>query len=114
MARVAGHLVALGVEAGDRVGLQDEKSVAGVVIYLATLMAGAVFVPLNAAYTPAEVDYFVKDARPKLEPPDFDRAHACKPRPTRSMRPMPCTLTTDAPVNASRIRAPIPNGAFSA
>jgi malonyl-CoA/methylmalonyl-CoA synthetase len=66
VARVAGHLVANGVEPGDRVGLQDEKSVAGVVIYLATLMAGAVFVPLNAAYTPAEVDYFVKDAEPRL------------------------------------------------
>ncbi len=36
------------------------------VVYLATLMAGAVFVPLNAAYTPAEVDYFVKDAEPRL------------------------------------------------
>ncbi len=66
VARVAGHLVAQGVEPGDRVGLQDEKSVAGVVIYLATLMAGAVFLPLNAAYTPAEVTYFVKDAKPKL------------------------------------------------
>jgi malonyl-CoA/methylmalonyl-CoA synthetase len=66
VARVAGHLVAEGVEPGDRVGLQDEKSVAGVVIYLATLMAGAVFLPLNAAYTPAEVDYFVKDAEPAL------------------------------------------------
>ena len=66
VARVAGHLMALGVEPGDRVGLQDEKSVAGVVIYLATLMAGAVFLPLNAAYTPAEVKYFVKDAKPRV------------------------------------------------
>jgi malonyl-CoA/methylmalonyl-CoA synthetase len=66
VARVAGHLVAQGVEPGDRVGLQDEKSVAGVVIYLATLMAGAVFLPLNAAYTPGEVKYFVKDAKPRL------------------------------------------------
>jgi malonyl-CoA/methylmalonyl-CoA synthetase len=66
VARVAGHLTALGVEPGDRVGLQDEKSVAGVVIYLATLMAGAVFLPLNAAYTPAEVAYFVKDADPRV------------------------------------------------
>ena len=66
VSRVAGHLVAQGVEPGDRVGLQDEKSVAGVVIYLATLMAGAVFLPLNAAYTPAEVDYFVGDAEPRL------------------------------------------------
>jgi malonyl-CoA/methylmalonyl-CoA synthetase len=66
VARMAGYLTEQGVEPGDRVGLQDEKSVAGVVIYLATLMAGAVFLPLNAAYTPAEVDYFVKDAEPRV------------------------------------------------
>ena len=43
VARVAGHMVAEGVAPGDRVALQAEKSVAGVVIYMATLMAGAVF-----------------------------------------------------------------------
>jgi malonyl-CoA/methylmalonyl-CoA synthetase len=65
-AQVAGYLIARGVEPGDRVGLQAEKSVAGVMIYLGVLKAGAVFLPLNAAYTPAEVDYFVKDAEPRL------------------------------------------------
>jgi malonyl-CoA/methylmalonyl-CoA synthetase len=65
-AQVAGHLVANGVEPGDRVGLQAEKSVAGVMIYLGVLKAGAVFLPLNAAYTLAEVGYFVKDAEPRL------------------------------------------------
>ena len=65
-ARVAGHLLARGVEPGDRVGLQAEKSVAGVAIYLATLKIGAVFLPLNAAYTAAEVEYFVTDAEPRV------------------------------------------------
>jgi malonyl-CoA/methylmalonyl-CoA synthetase len=65
-ALVSGHLLARGVEPGDRVGLQAEKSVAGVMIYLGVLKAGAVFLPLNAAYTAAEVDYFVKDAEPRL------------------------------------------------
>ena len=65
-ARVAGHLLARGVEPGDRVGLQAEKSVAGVVIYLATLKAGGVFLPLNSAYTAAEVEYFVTDAEPRV------------------------------------------------
>ena len=65
-AQAAGHLVALGVEPGDRVGLHAEKSVEGVVVYLGVLKAGAVFLPLNAAYTAAEVDYFVKDAEPRL------------------------------------------------
>ncbi|HEX5263203.1 MAG TPA: AMP-binding protein [Phenylobacterium sp.] len=65
-ARVAGQLVALGVRPGDRVALQAEKSVAGVMIYLGVLKAGAAFLPLNSAYTAAEVDYFVKDAEPAL------------------------------------------------
>src|SRR4051812_41118929 len=66
IAKVAGRLVAEGVQPGDRVALQAEKSIAGVVVYLATLKAGAVFLPLNAAYTPAEVDYFLKDAEPAV------------------------------------------------
>jgi malonyl-CoA/methylmalonyl-CoA synthetase len=65
-AQVAGHLVASGVKPGDRVGLQVEKSVEAVMIYLAVLKAGAVFLPLNSAYTAAEVDYFVHDAQPRV------------------------------------------------
>src|SRR6185437_6516505 len=60
-AQVAGHLVASGVQPGDRVGLQVEKSVEAVMIYLGVLKAGGVFLPLNAAYTPAEVGYFPRD-----------------------------------------------------
>jgi malonyl-CoA/methylmalonyl-CoA synthetase len=66
VAGLAGHLVAQGVEPGDRVGLQAEKSVEGVMVYLAVLKAGAVFLPLNPAYTPAEVAYFTGDAEPRL------------------------------------------------
>jgi malonyl-CoA/methylmalonyl-CoA synthetase len=66
VAQVAGHLIARGVAPGDRVGLQVEKSVAAVMIYLGTLKAGAVFLPLNSAYTAAEVDYFVTDAEPAV------------------------------------------------
>jgi malonyl-CoA/methylmalonyl-CoA synthetase len=65
-AEVAGHLVASGVKPGDRVGLQAEKSVEAVMIYLGVLKAGAVFLPLNTAYTHAEVDYFVHDAEPRV------------------------------------------------
>jgi malonyl-CoA/methylmalonyl-CoA synthetase len=65
-AQVAGHLVASGVAPGDRVGLQAEKSVEAVMTYLGVLKAGAVFLPLNTAYTHAEVDYFVHDAQPKV------------------------------------------------
>jgi malonyl-CoA/methylmalonyl-CoA synthetase len=64
--RVAARLIAEGVAPGDRVALQVEKSVEAVMIYLGTLKAGAVFLPLNAAYTPAEVDYFRRDAEPRV------------------------------------------------
>jgi malonyl-CoA/methylmalonyl-CoA synthetase len=65
-ARVAGRLAAEGVEPGDRVALQVEKSVEAVMVYLGVLKAGAVFLPLNQAYTAAEVDYFLQDAEPKV------------------------------------------------
>ena len=50
---------------GDRVTVQVEKSIASVLLYLGVLKAGAVYLPLNAAYTPAEVDYFIRDAEPR-------------------------------------------------
>ena len=65
-ARYANALSALGVEPGDRVTVQVEKSIANVLLYLAVLKAGAVYQPLNTAYTAAEVSYFVEDAQPKL------------------------------------------------
>ncbi len=64
--RYAQALTALGVEPGDRVAIQMDKSPAYIFIYLACLRAGAVFLPLNTAYTPHEVGYFLGDARPKI------------------------------------------------
>ncbi len=75
-ARVAARLVNGGVQPGDRVALQAEKSPEAIMIYLGALMAGAVFLPLNAAYTKSEVDYFLADAEPKVfvsDPPAFVR-----------------------------------------
>ncbi|WP_293904288.1 AMP-binding protein [Phenylobacterium sp.] len=65
-AHVAGRLVAEGVAPGDRVALQAEKSAAAIMVYLGVLKAGAVFLPLNPAYTASEVDYFLGDAEPKV------------------------------------------------
>jgi malonyl-CoA/methylmalonyl-CoA synthetase len=65
-ARYANALAVLGVEPGDRVTVQVEKSIANVLLYLAVMKAGAVYQPLNTAYTAAEVSYFVEDAQPKL------------------------------------------------
>ena len=64
--RHANALVGLGVEPGDRITVQVEKSLANVFVYLAALRTGAVFNPLNTAYTPAEVDYFAGDAKPRV------------------------------------------------
>ncbi|UTP41213.1 AMP-binding protein [Phenylobacterium sp. LH3H17] len=66
VARTAALLIEHEVEPGDRIALQSEKSVAAVAVYLATLKVGAVFLPLNTAYTEAEVDYFLEDAEPVL------------------------------------------------
>ncbi|HEX7853155.1 MAG TPA: AMP-binding protein [Sphingobium sp.] len=66
-ARTAAWLISHeGVEPGDRVALLVDKSVESVILYLATLMAGAVFVPVNPVYTPAEIAYFVENAEPRL------------------------------------------------
>lgn len=51
-----------GIEAGDRVALQARKSPEALAVYAACVASGAVFLPLNTAYTPAEVDYFVSDS----------------------------------------------------
>ncbi|HKY90782.1 MAG TPA: malonyl-CoA synthase [Nevskiaceae bacterium] len=65
-ARIGAALSALGVEVGDRVAVQVEKSPEAFLLGIACLRLGAVLVPLNTAYTPAELDYFVGDAQPRL------------------------------------------------
>ncbi|MCW8837006.1 MAG: malonyl-CoA synthase [Rhodospirillales bacterium] len=77
-ARLAGLLGELGVGRGDRVAVQVEKSPEAVLLYLACLRAGAVYLPLNTAYTSDEVGYFLGDAEPSLlvcAPSDKERLH---------------------------------------
>lgn len=64
--RLAAALVKRGVSPGDRVAVQAAKSVEALALYLACLRAGAVYLPLNPAYTPAEIAYFLGDAAPRL------------------------------------------------
>ncbi|MFG1402041.1 malonate--CoA ligase [Xanthobacter sediminis] len=64
--RLANLLVARGVKPGDRVAVQVEKSWPALVLYLATVRAGAAYLPLNTAYTLAEVEYFFTDAEPSV------------------------------------------------
>jgi malonyl-CoA/methylmalonyl-CoA synthetase len=65
-ARFASVLRSYGVEAGDRIVVQVDKSVGAMALYLGCLRVGAIFVPLNTAYTAAEVDYFLGDSEPRL------------------------------------------------
>lgn len=76
--RMANALVSLGVQPGDRVAAQVEKSVEAIILYLATVRAGAVFLPLNTGYTPAEIDYFIGDATPAVFVCDPAKADALK------------------------------------
>jgi malonyl-CoA/methylmalonyl-CoA synthetase len=65
-ARYAGMLTALGVRKGDRVAVQTGKSIEMLMLYLGCIRAGAVFLPLNPAYTAGELGYFLSDAEPVL------------------------------------------------
>ncbi|MCC8984401.1 malonate--CoA ligase [Bradyrhizobium acaciae] len=64
--QMANVLVERGVKPGDRVAAQTEKSVSALVLYLATVRAGGVYLPLNTAYTLNELEYFITDAEPAL------------------------------------------------
>ena len=55
-----------GVKKGDRIVVQVEKSAENLALYLASLRIGAIYVPLNAAYTDKELDYFLGDSEPAL------------------------------------------------
>jgi malonyl-CoA/methylmalonyl-CoA synthetase len=65
-ARLANRLVGLGITPGDRVAVQVDKSPEALMLYLACLRAGAVYLPLNTAYTREEIAYFLGDAEPAV------------------------------------------------
>lgn len=65
-ARFAHALVASGIGPGDRVAMQAKKSAEALAVYAACVAAGAIFLPLNTAYTASEVEYFITDAEARL------------------------------------------------
>lgn len=65
-AKLANLLAGLGLPAGSRIAAQVEKSPEALILYLATLQAGFVYLPLNTAYRAAEVEYFIGDAEPAV------------------------------------------------
>lgn len=64
--RLANALTTLGVRPGDRVAVQVEKCAEALMLYLGCVRCGAIYLPLNTAYTAAEIEYFLGDAEPKL------------------------------------------------
>ncbi|MCK0207676.1 malonyl-CoA synthase [Starkeya koreensis] len=93
-AQYANAFVALGLKPGDRLVLQAEKSVEAVFAYLGAVRAGGVFLPLNTAYTPPEVEYFLGDAQAAI--------FVCDPASEAALAPIaaaqgcPRVLTLDA------------------
>jgi malonyl-CoA/methylmalonyl-CoA synthetase len=69
----ANALRGLGVQPGDRVSIQIEKSLANVALFLAAVKIGAIANPLNTGYTLAEMAYFMSDAQPRLIVVSADR-----------------------------------------
>ncbi|MDX8478517.1 malonyl-CoA synthase [Mesorhizobium sp. VK24D] len=78
-AQFAHALVAAGVQPDDRVAVQVEKTPEAMLLYLACVRAGAVFLPLNTAYTLPELDYFFRDAEPRLVVCDPEKAGEVEP-----------------------------------
>ncbi len=80
VARQAHALHAAGLGAGDRIAVQVAKSPEALALYGAAVALGAVFLPLNTAYTPEEVDYFLGNATP--------RVFVCDPAKTAALSPL--------------------------
>ncbi len=96
--QIANVLTEAGVEPGHRVAMQVTKSVEALALYLACLRVGALFLPLNTAYTTTELEYFLGDAEPAVT--------VCDPRSEADLTPVAkahgsTLLTLDAGGNGS-------------
>jgi malonyl-CoA/methylmalonyl-CoA synthetase len=76
--QAANVMVEAGVQPGDRVAVQIDKSPDAIVLALAAFRAGAALLPLNTAYTLAELEYFLDDAKPTLT--------ICRPKTLEAVR----------------------------
>jgi len=62
--RLANMLISFGVGIDERVLIYTEKSVAALELYVACLLTGAIYVPINPALAVEELEYFLEDAQP--------------------------------------------------
>jgi malonyl-CoA/methylmalonyl-CoA synthetase len=106
--RIASALVAHGLTPGDRVAVQVDKSIEAIELYIGTVLAGGIFLPLNTAYTAAELSYFLGDATPRIV--------ICSPSREAEIAPLsPATcLTLGADGTGSLIDALPATGGFDA
>ena len=100
---IAAVLHSAGMSAGDRVVVQVEKSPQAIAAYLATLQVGGIYVPLNTAYTAAELQYFLDDAEPTVVIVDPAREQQ-----TRKLAPNSAIRTLDRHGNGSLLQAETP------
>ena len=99
-ARIANLLARLGAAPGDRVAVQVEKSPAAVLLYVACLRGGLVFLPLNTAYRADELEYFLTDAEPRVvvhDPANAELAALC------AKHGITAALTMDAKGNGTLV-----------
>lgn len=93
--KIAQSLLDRGLKPGDRVAAQVEKSLASLQLYLGTILAGGVFLPLNTAYTSSELDYFLSDSEPHTFVCDEKRLTEAKMLGCASDIANICTLNGD-------------------
>jgi malonyl-CoA/methylmalonyl-CoA synthetase len=93
-ARYAQLYMQLGLQSGDRVAVQTEKSASALFAYLGCLRAGLVYLPLNPAYRDLEIEYFLENAEPGLVICSPERLAAVKALATK--RRVAHVLTLDA------------------
>jgi malonyl-CoA/methylmalonyl-CoA synthetase len=82
--RFAGLLAGLGVQPGDRVAVQVDKSAEALIFYLGVVAAGGVYLPLNVGYTLTELEYFIGDAEPRVV--------VCRPNAQKDIGPLATRL----------------------
>ncbi|MCG3269497.1 malonyl-CoA synthase [Yoonia sp. I 8.24] len=88
VAQLAHVLRDAGVQPGDRILVQAPKTADTIALYGAAIQAGAVYLPLNTAYTQSELSYFAEDATPRLiicDTKDFARIDAAFDVPVLTM-----------------------------
>lgn len=94
-AKISNLLMTIGVQPGDRVAAQVEKSITALLLYIACLRAGAIYLPLNTAYTGDELNYFLSDAQPTVFVCDPGRVDGLNSLSSKTSVPNTLTLDRD-------------------